>query len=150
VRYMLMMISTKAGFEGYRAWSREDVDTHFAHLRRINKNLSDSGEFVETHGLAWPGEAKVVRAARDGAPITDGIFPESKEFLAGYWMVEVATPQRAYEIAAQIIGRSGARRRAAEHADRGAAGYERAVERWSITRLQLPVAEPGAAPPEFL
>ena len=107
MRYMLMMISTKAGFEGYRAWSREDVDTHFAHLRRINKNLSDSGEFVETHGLAWPGEAKVVRAARDGAPITDGIFPESKEFLAGYWIVDVESPEQAYAIAARASAAPG-------------------------------------------
>ena len=47
-----------------------------------------------------PDQAKVVRAGKDGAPITDGVFPESKEFLAGYLMVDVESAKRAYEIAA--------------------------------------------------
>jgi hypothetical protein len=53
----------------------------------------------------------LVRAGKDGVPVTDGVFPESKEFLAGFWMVEVASPERAYEIAARVSaapGRDGA------------------------------------------
>jgi hypothetical protein len=42
-----------------------------------------------------------VRAGKGGAPMTDGAFAETKEFLAGYWIVEVSNAQRAYEIAAQ-------------------------------------------------
>jgi hypothetical protein len=107
MKYMLMMISTTEGFEEYRAWSQEDVQTHYAYLKSVNKDLSDSGEFVDTHRLAWPGEAKVVRAGKDGAPITDGVFPESKEFLAGYWIVDVDNAERAYEIAARISAGPG-------------------------------------------
>jgi hypothetical protein len=47
-----------------------------------------------------PDQAKVARAGKDGVPVTDGVFPESKEFLAGYLMVDVETTERAYEIAA--------------------------------------------------
>jgi hypothetical protein len=107
MKYMLMMTSTTDGFEGYRAWPQNDVQTHYAYLKGINEMLTKSGEFVDTHGLAWPTEAKVVRAGKSGAPITDGVFPESKEFLAGYWIVEVAGPERAYEIAARISAGPG-------------------------------------------
>jgi len=62
--------------------------------------LRESGELVAAEGLACPDQAKLVRAGKDGRPVTDGIFPESKEFLAGYWMVDVDSPERAYEIAA--------------------------------------------------
>jgi hypothetical protein len=107
MKYILMMNAPKAGFETYRAWSDKDAQTHMAVLHQINDDLSNSGEFVATEGLAWPHEAKIVRGAKDGRPITDGVFPESKEFLAGYWVVDVETPERAYEIAARISGAPG-------------------------------------------
>jgi hypothetical protein len=40
-------------------------------------------------------------------PITDGIFPEAKEFLLGYWLVDVESPERAYEIAARLSAGPG-------------------------------------------
>jgi hypothetical protein len=107
MKYILMMNAPKAGFETYRAWSEKDVQTHFAALKAINKDLTESGEFVSTEGLAWPDQAKVVRAGKNGAPITDGVFPESKEFLAGYWIVDVDSAERAYEIAARISAAPG-------------------------------------------
>jgi hypothetical protein len=107
MKYILLMNAPKAGFETYQKWSKNDVETHYAELKRINKELSDSGEFVATAGLAWPDQARVVRAGKDGAPMTDGVFPESKEFLAGYWIVDVENPKRAYEIAARISGAPG-------------------------------------------
>ena len=107
MKYILMMNSPRAGFDTYRAWSEKDVQTHFVALRAIVQDLTESGEFVGTEGLAWPEQAKVVRAGKNGAPITDGVFPESKEFLAGYWIVDVETPERAYEIAARISGAPG-------------------------------------------
>jgi hypothetical protein len=107
MKYILLMAAPKAGFDTYRAWSERDVRAHFAVLKSINTELNESGEFVDTQGLAWPGQAKVVRAGNNGAPVTDGIFPESKEFLAGYWIVDVENPERAYEIAARISGAPG-------------------------------------------
>jgi hypothetical protein len=107
MKYILMMTGTKAGVDAYRAWSPSDIQTHLAFLQSINKELSEAGEFVASEPLAAPDQAKVVRAGKDGVPITDGVFPEAKEFLLGYWMVEVETPGRAYEIAARISAGPG-------------------------------------------
>jgi hypothetical protein len=73
-----------------------------ARLHRINQDLTESGEFIATQGLAGPKEAKVVRGEKNGVPVTDGIFPEAKEFLLGYWIVEVPNAERAYAIAGLI------------------------------------------------
>lgn len=63
---------------------------------------------VGAEGLTWPDQAKLVRAGKDGVPVTDGVFAESKEFLAGFWIVEVASPERAYEVAARASAAPGA------------------------------------------
>jgi len=107
MKYILLMSGTKAGVDGYRAWSRKDIDGHMAVLKSLNRELTESGEFVATQGLAAPQEAKLVRGMQGGMPITDGIFPEAKEFLLGYWIVDVATPERAYEIAGRISAAPG-------------------------------------------
>jgi hypothetical protein len=102
MKYILLMSGTKAGVDHYFTWSPKDRETHLSLLRKINDELTASGEFVATQPLTGPNEAKVVRGEKDGMPVTDGVFPESKEFLLGYWIVDVATPQRAYAIAARI------------------------------------------------
>jgi hypothetical protein len=107
MKYILLMSGTSAGMDTYRAWSKTDIDAHTAVLNSINRELTESGEFVATQGLAAPHEAKLVRGMKDRMPITDGIFPESKEFLLGYWIVDVATPERAYEIAGRISAAPG-------------------------------------------
>ena len=107
MKYILMMVGTKGGVDTYRAWSQSDVQAHFAYLKDINRELRQAGEFVANEPLAGPDQAKVVRAGKDGAPITDGIFPEAKEFLLGYWIVDVESPERAYEIAARISAGPG-------------------------------------------
>ncbi len=107
MKYILMMAGTKAGVDMYKAWPKKDVETHFAFLSRLNQELTESGEFVATQPLAGPNEAKIVRAGKDGAPITDGVFPEAKEFLLGYWIVDVGSPERAYEIAARLSAGPG-------------------------------------------
>ena len=102
MKYILLMSGTKAGVDRYHSWSQKDIETHMAGLRGITNDLTGSGEFVATQGLAEPPEAKVVRGEKNGIPVTDGIFPESKEFLLGYWIVDVATPERACAIAGRI------------------------------------------------
>ena len=107
MKYILLMSGTMAGMEGYHAWSQKDIDAHMAILRDINKELAGTGEFVATQGLAEPRDAKVVRREKNGMPVTDGVFPESKEFLLGYWIVDVATAERAYAIAGRISAAPG-------------------------------------------
>jgi hypothetical protein len=107
MKYILMMNATKAHYDAYAKWSKEDLQRNVAFMRAFGNELKDSGVFVATEGLAWPNEAKIVRAGKDGDPITDGIFPESKEYLAGYWIIDVESPDQAYEIAARASAAPG-------------------------------------------
>src|SRR5216684_3671081 len=76
-------------------------------MQSFARRLGESGELVGAEGLAGPDQAKRVRAGKDGKPITDGVFPEAKEFLAGYWIVDVESAERAYEIAGQASAAPG-------------------------------------------
>ena len=109
MRFMLMMNAPRgAGDYQITSWSQDDIKAHIAFMQRFNKELRDAGELVGAEGLAAPGEAKVVRAGKNGVPaVTDAPFPEATEFLAGYWIVEVDEPQRAYEIAAKASSAPG-------------------------------------------
>jgi hypothetical protein len=107
VKYILMMTGGTAGVGTYRAWSEQDRQAHMAVLKRIMNDLRKTGEFVATEGLGAPDQARIVRGEKDGLPVTDGIFPESKEFLLGYWVVDVESPERAYAIAGRISAAPG-------------------------------------------
>jgi hypothetical protein len=107
MKYILLMSGSKLGVDTYHAWTRADADAHMAVLRDINKELTESGECVATQGLTGPDQARLVRGQKDGLPVTDGIFPESKEFLLGYWIVDVSSPERAYAIAGRISAAPG-------------------------------------------
>jgi hypothetical protein len=109
MRYMLMMHAPR-GTGDWQAlnWSPDDLKAHIGFMHSLNKELRDAGELVGAEGLAGPSEAKIVRAGKNGVPaVTDGPFAESKEFLAGYWIVEVDRPDRAYEIAAKASSAPG-------------------------------------------
>src|ERR1700688_4465194 len=101
MKYILMMNGKKSDFEGYARWSKEDLEANVAFMRAFSKELKDSGGFVASEGLGWPNEARLVRAGSKGEPITDGVFPESKEFLAGYWIIDVESPEQAFQLAAR-------------------------------------------------
>jgi hypothetical protein len=109
MKFMLMMNAPRAtGDWAVADWPPADLKNHIEFMKRLHKELSDSGELVGAEGLASPGEARVVRAGKGGAPeVTDGPFPEAKEFLAGYWIVDVESPQRAYAIAAKASAAPG-------------------------------------------
>ena len=109
MRFMLMMHAPR-GTGDYQvpSWSAETIKAHIGFMHALNKDLRDAGELLGAEGLAAPDQAKIVRAGKNGVPaVTDGPFPETKEFLAGYWIVEVDTPQRAYEIAAKASSAPG-------------------------------------------
>jgi hypothetical protein len=109
MRYMLMMHAPRGTGEFQVSdWAPQDLKAHIDFMARLNRELTGKGELVAAEGLASPGQARVVRAATDGAPaVTDGPFPEAKEFLAGFWIVEVDRPERAHEIAAKASSAPG-------------------------------------------
>jgi hypothetical protein len=103
---MLMMNSPGRSYEIYN-WPPKDIQAHIQFMMDFNQRLRASGEFAFGEGLAGPEQAKLVRAGKDGKPITDGVFPESKEFLAGYWIVDVENAERAYQLAAEASAAPG-------------------------------------------
>jgi hypothetical protein len=109
MKYMLMMHAPRVGWDkaGIGTWPPEDIKAHIGFMKRFNQELREAGELVGAEGLALPEQARVVRA-RNGMPeVTDGPFPEAKEFLAGYWIVDCENEQRAYEIAARASAAPG-------------------------------------------
>src|SRR5262245_53590357 len=101
MKYMVIMNTPRDGYKQYMSWPKKVLEANTAFMQSFTKRLKDAGELVGGEGLASPEQAKLVRAGRDGKPITDGVFPESKEFLAGYWIVDVESPERALQIAAE-------------------------------------------------
>ncbi|HEX6494104.1 MAG TPA: YciI family protein [Acidobacteriaceae bacterium] len=108
MKYILMMHCPRTGYELMGAWSKKAVADHIAFMHALNKDLREAGELAAAEGLADPKQAVIVRVGKDGAPVTDGVFPESKEFLAGYWIVDVESEKRAHEIAARASSAPGA------------------------------------------
>jgi hypothetical protein len=107
MKYILMMNTMKLGCDPFPGWPKQDIQALIRFMVNFDKELRESGELVSAEGLAFPDQAKLVRAGKDGEPITDGVFPESKEFLAGYWIVDVDSPERAYAIAARASAAPG-------------------------------------------
>src|SRR5215470_11302880 len=106
MKYILMMNTMRAG-HGVPEWPKKDLQAHIAFMHSLNRELREAGELVAAEGLSFPEQARLVRAGKNGTPITDGVFPESKEFLAGFWIVDVDTPERAYAIAAKVSAAPG-------------------------------------------
>lgn len=108
MKYMLLMTGDAAGWAEMGTWSAADIEAHVEFMNQLNQELVEAGELVDAQGLAGPEQAKIVRAQAHGAPaVTDGPFPETKEFLAGYWLVDCDTPERAIEIAARTSAAPG-------------------------------------------
>ncbi|MFD3915272.1 YciI family protein [Streptomyces sp. NPDC088147] len=105
MKYMLLMqfSETTVNFPPITEWTQDELRAHIAFMRDTNTKLSEAGELVSAEGLAGPDQARIVRAGGDGsAVITEGPFPETKEFLAGYWIVDCDSAERAVELAADI------------------------------------------------
>ena len=104
MKYMMLM-NTPPGPAGefqINNWAPEDFKAHMRFMMDFNRGIKATGEFVEANGLTAPSQAKLVRAGANGEPITDGPFAETKEFLVGFWILDVESPERAYELAARV------------------------------------------------
>ncbi|MEU0550471.1 YciI family protein [Micromonospora sp. NPDC005979] len=105
MKYMLLMQFSATGtdFPGIDTWTQDEVRAHVGFMREVNEKLVADGEWVDAQGLGGPQQARIVRADEGGAPVvTEGPFAETKEFLAGFWIVDLDSRQRAVELAAHI------------------------------------------------
>jgi hypothetical protein len=119
MRYMLLQSYGAAGSDcpPMSQWSPADIKAHIEFQHALNAELLERGELVDAQGLAGPEQARFVISDGTSAPvITDGPFPESKELLAGYRIVDVDAPERAVEIAARISAAPGANGAPIRHA----------------------------------
>jgi hypothetical protein len=107
-----MLLQNYGGVESHCApmneWTPEDVKAHIEFQQTLNERLNESGELIDAQGLAGPDVAKFVVSDGVNAPvITDGPYPESKELLAGFRLIDVETLDRALEIAAEASAAPG-------------------------------------------
>jgi hypothetical protein len=110
MKYMIMLYASQRDYDQMAgkptdepAWSMEDVAAMHAFMAEWNKELIESGEFVDAKGLAAPVHTRRIHGLKDGVPVvTDGPYPETQEVLAGYTIVECESFDRATEIAARI------------------------------------------------
>lgn len=101
MKYMLILNSPRHGYTEYAKWPRKILEAHGAFMAKLTQKMQENGELVMAAGLASPEQALLVRAGANGKPVTDGVFPESKEFLAGWWIIDVESKERAIELAAE-------------------------------------------------
>ena len=107
MKYMLLM-NYSPGAPAHTEWAPEDIKASGAAMAAIHAELTANGELIGAEGLTGPEAAKIVTHDGAGAPVvTDGPFPESKEFLAGYWLIDVESQERAIEIAARTSAAPG-------------------------------------------
>ncbi|HEX6074646.1 MAG TPA: YciI family protein [Micromonosporaceae bacterium] len=108
MKYMLLMNYGGADCAPMTEWAPEEIKEHIAFQQRLGQELTDSGELVDAQGLSAPELARFVKSDGQSPPVvTDGPFPESKELLAGYWVVDVENEERAVEIAAKASAAPG-------------------------------------------
>jgi len=108
MKFMLIMAGTAKGWEdNILSWAEEDVVRNIKYMKELNRELQANGELDRAEGLASPDFAKLVVAKGDSYVVSDGPFAESKEFLIGWWIVDVESEQRAIEIAGRASASPG-------------------------------------------
>ena len=111
MKYMLMMHTGPDADKEMLDWAPEDLKRHDEFQFALDKDLHDRGEMVFNEGLTFPDQARIVlRRRHRGTVMSDGPLRRSKEFLIGFWIVDVDGPERAYEIAARASTVAGSRR----------------------------------------
>lgn len=116
MQYMILMDYKVEGVRPMTTWDPEDVKRHIDFQIELNRELTESGELVSVNALSGPDDAKIVVSDGTSAPaVTDGPFPETKEFLAGYRIVDVESEARAIEIAAKASAAPGPEGRPLAH-----------------------------------
>lgn len=102
MKFMVQM-NVKRGPYQMEGWAPEDIKRMVGFMNDLNKDLKTAGQWVTGEGLVSPDQARLVTAQGDGSPsVTDGPFAESKEFIAGFWIIDVKDATEAYKFAARV------------------------------------------------
>jgi hypothetical protein len=114
MKYMILTFASQQDYQemvgrpsAKPAWTQQDYAALGSFMRAFNQELLDSGELVETRGLSAPVHSRRIRL-QEGVPVvTDGPYAEAEEVLAGYWVVDCASFDRATEIASRLASCPG-------------------------------------------
>jgi len=114
MKYMILTFASQQDYQemvgqptGQPAWKPEDWAALGIFMKAFNQELLDSGELMETRGLSTPAHSRRVRL-QEGVPVvTDGPYAEAEEVLAGYWVVDCESFDRATEIASRLFSAPG-------------------------------------------
>jgi hypothetical protein len=88
-------------------WAPEEIDAHIAYMRDFATRLEGTGEYVDGQALA-PEGAWVRYDGEGRPPVTDGPFPETKDLIAGWMIIDVDSWDRAVELAGELSAAPGA------------------------------------------
>ncbi|MGI5271598.1 YciI family protein [Nonomuraea sp. CA-218870] len=88
-------------------WTPEELSAHLTYMSDFAARLESTGEFVDAQALS--PEGTFARYDGEGRPpVTDGPFPETKDLIAGWMMIDVETYERALDLAAELSAAPGA------------------------------------------
>ncbi len=102
MKYMMHM-NVKGGSYQMEGWAPADIQAMVGFMHAFNADLKKNGQWVSAEGLVAPEHTRIVKADDQGQPVvTDGPFAESKEFIAGFWIVDVKSADEVYALAAKV------------------------------------------------
>ncbi len=115
MKYMILLRGSQRDYDamtgkpdaGGPVWTGADFAALGTFMQSFNRELAESGELVETRGLTEPAQARRIRIQQGTPVVTDGPYAESEEVLAGYWIVECDSVDRAIEIATRLTEAPG-------------------------------------------
>jgi hypothetical protein len=110
MKYMILVYGSQQDYDtmaghpapGKPHWSAEEFEKMGQFMEQFSADLAESGELVDTRGLTAPAHARRIQLRDGAAVVTDGPYAETQEVLAGYWIVECESFDRATEIAARL------------------------------------------------
>jgi hypothetical protein len=115
MKYMILINASQQDYDAMTGrpsseqpgWTPDDFAALGAFMESFNQDLAESGELVDTRGLTAPAHARRIQL-QEGVPVvTDGPYAEAEEVLAGYWIVECDSFDRATQIASQLTDAPG-------------------------------------------
>ena len=109
MKYMILLYGSQQDYDAMSgrpsdkpAWTPQEFAAMGAFMEAFNRGLVESGELVETRGLTAPVHARRIQLQNRIPVVTDGPYAETQEVLAGYWIIECESFDRATEIAAEL------------------------------------------------
>jgi hypothetical protein len=115
VKYMILLSGSQRDYDAMAGragrdepgWTTADFAALGSFMESFTRELAESGELVETRGLTEPAHARRIRLQQGVPVVTDGPYAEAEEVLAGYWVVECDTAERAIAIATRVTAAPG-------------------------------------------